>query len=175
MRALIGLMAALSAAAVLTACNGPVGSPSLSNTAPNAVRATAKAEFLYAPAGSDKIRAFAIDRATGAVGEVATSPYSCAAGRGKYPVGNIAVDPAARFLYCSSTKTDKIVGYTIDAATGALTRIAGSPFTDPNGAPTVLASLRMRRTCTSNMRRIKAKPMKSRGIRSTPLPARSLC
>jgi 6-phosphogluconolactonase len=111
----------------------------LSNTAPNAVRATAKAEFLYAPAASDKIQAFAIDRATGAVSEVAGSPFRCAAGRGKYPVGNIAVDPAARFVYCSSTKTDKIVGYTIETSTGALTPIAGSSFTDPNGAPTVLA------------------------------------
>jgi 6-phosphogluconolactonase (cycloisomerase 2 family) len=70
--------------------------------------------------GSDNVSAYAIDTATGALTEVAGSPFAAGVG----PTA-IAVDPSGRFAYVTNGGsfdfTDTISAFTIDATTGALT------------------------------------------------------
>ena len=50
----------------------------------------------------------------------------------------IAVDPAEKFLYSSDFNTNTVYGYSVDASSGNLTPVAGSPYTNPffgNGGP----------------------------------------
>ncbi|MCC7328402.1 MAG: beta-propeller fold lactonase family protein [Burkholderiales bacterium] len=52
---------------------------------------------------------------------------------GGEPADGMAIDPSGTFLYSVASADSGVTGFSIDAATGALTRIAGSPFaTAPN-------------------------------------------
>ncbi|MCC7041907.1 MAG: beta-propeller fold lactonase family protein, partial [Burkholderiales bacterium] len=90
--------------------------------------------FLYA-VGNDNSAAvaFTIDPTTGALTKLAGSPYPTAAN----PM-SLAVDPSGRFVYVatSANKTfaSTISAYAIDAATGALTPLPGSPYKVPDSA-----------------------------------------
>jgi hypothetical protein len=48
-----------------------------------------------------------------------------------YNTYQVTSDPAGNFLFLSSSGANDIFVYTIDASTGALTAVAGSPFTTP--------------------------------------------
>jgi 6-phosphogluconolactonase (cycloisomerase 2 family) len=41
---------------------------------------------------------------------------------------NLVVDPSGQFVYAANYNSGDISAYTVDAATGALTAVAGSPF-----------------------------------------------
>jgi 6-phosphogluconolactonase len=80
----------------------------------------------------DTVSIFTVSPKTGlfrANGFVSTGPQCGAADE--------AIDPFGRFLYISSTNNAgtaaAIVGFGVNATTGALTPIPGSPFTAPNG------------------------------------------
>ena len=77
--------------------------------------------------GSDDVSAYAIDARTGALAEVAGSPFAA----GTSPE-SISVDPSGKFAYVANFGSANVSGsvsaYTIDASTGALSEIAGSPF-----------------------------------------------
>ena len=86
--------------------------------------------------GSGNVSAYAIDASTGALTKVKGSPFSA----GPQPWG-IAVDPTGKFAYvtnvtmCSPSATGSVSAYAINASSGALTQVKGSPFN--RGASTV--------------------------------------
>jgi 6-phosphogluconolactonase len=85
-------------------------------------------EFLYIPGGDTTIQAFRIDRLTGALTATAGSPYTVPTANGKPTV--VVADPPGRFLFVGSKNTGEVWAYQIDATSGGLTLIAGSPFTE---------------------------------------------
>jgi len=90
-------------------------------------RAIVNKEFLYIPVGDTTIQAFKIDRSTGALAATAGSPYTIPSANGK--VKTVVADPQGRFLFVGSENTGEVWAYQIDATSGSLTLIAGSPFT----------------------------------------------
>jgi len=68
--------------------------------------------------------AYAVNAATGALTELAGSPYAAPNNAGN-PDG-IVVDPLDRFVYSANDVGNTVSGYTINAATGALTSV-GAP------------------------------------------------
>jgi 6-phosphogluconolactonase len=102
-------------------------------------------KFAYANATAYDIERYNVDQTTGAL----TASGNPAVG-GIF--GTLAIDPSGKFLYSANgglsflpdpAKTNNVSAFTINAATGALTEIAGSPFptgtgprrltTDPSG------------------------------------------
>src|SRR6266699_4986708 len=125
--AVTGALTPLATYATVTARNGPVSL--VVTRGKTAVKYTPK--FAYVAnninlAGS--VSAYTIDAATGALGPVAGSPFAA----GGDP-NSVAVDPSGKFAYVvNSTQATLPIGsvsaYIIDAASGALTPVAGSPF-----------------------------------------------
>jgi 6-phosphogluconolactonase (cycloisomerase 2 family) len=76
--------------------------------------------FLYV-AGGSAVEGFRIDPSTGALALISSFP----AGFGAH---SVAVDPTGKFAYVANL-SGSVSGYIIDATTGALTPVAGSPFT----------------------------------------------
>ena len=90
--------------------------------------------FVYVATGrsdSNDIAAFSIDSATGALSPLVASPLTAARAN---PVslaiagGAKAVEFSSQFVYVANFQSDNLSAYTIDAATGVLTAIPGSPF-----------------------------------------------
>ncbi len=88
--------------------------------------------FVYvANDNSNNVSAYAIDSDTGALTPVTGSPF--AAGQGS---ASVAIDPPGKFVYVGNEDDSPggdISGYKIDAATGALTPLNGSPFLPESG------------------------------------------
>lgn len=119
--------------ATLTACGGGGGGGDAGSTsggsasslgAPLSNNATA---FAYvANSASNSVSAYTINASTGALSEVADSPFTAGIG----PT-SVAVDPAGRFAYVangnSGNFTDTISVYTINPATGALSSVGATP------------------------------------------------
>jgi 6-phosphogluconolactonase (cycloisomerase 2 family) len=84
----------------------------------------------------NSISAYLIDSNSGALTAVSGSPFAA----GTNPVGT-AVDPTGRFLYVANNGSHNhgagplaganVSAYTINASTGALTAVSGSPFAGP--------------------------------------------
>ena len=120
--------------ATLAACGGGGGgdgsaaAPQPENLAAAAQPSGNVAGFAYvANQGSGNVSAYAIDTSTGALSEVAGSPF--AAGIGPE---SISVHPSGKFAYVANFGSANVSGsvsaYTIDASTGALSEVVGSPF-----------------------------------------------
>jgi len=90
--------------------------------------------FLYVVNSmSNDVSAYAIDRATGALTSLQSSPYPM--GVSYIGAFESEIDASGRFLYVGGERTGSIgsiFAFTIDATTGALTPVPGSPF-DPGG------------------------------------------
>ena len=119
------------------------GSPFAAGTSPSSVAVDPGGRFAYvANSGSNNISAYAIGASTGVLTEITGSPFTA----GGIPFSNpidIVVDPSGRFAYLTN---DSLVGdpggiwaYTINPSTGALTTIAGSPFTTYLDYPAAMA------------------------------------
>ena len=78
---------------------------------------------------SSNVSAYTIDSTTGAITEVAGSPFAAQ----NYP-HSVAVDPTGKFAYVVNLGNSNVSAYTIDASTGALTPVAGSPFAAGSGS-----------------------------------------
>jgi 6-phosphogluconolactonase (cycloisomerase 2 family) len=103
---------------------GACGGASTLTTCPNPP-CTVKppAEFLYATTVTGQILSLPVDSATGAVGTATSVPG---------PVTSLAIAAVgSHFVYASDFQHDLIYGYSINATTGALTPVAGSPFAQP--------------------------------------------
>jgi lactonase family protein with 7-bladed beta-propeller len=79
--------------------------------------------------GSDNhIYVFAIDQTTGAIAQVTSSPFAT-----KFIPASLTVHPSGKFVYTFdgtvSGTSPGTEGYIFDTTTGALTPVAGSPFT----------------------------------------------
>ena len=92
-------------------------------------------KFLYV-GGENSVYGYTIDDSTGALTSIAGSPFSgtpAPAG-----VAALRVHPSGNFLYVANTGGHNVLGYSINASSGALTQLSGSPFTIvANPAPTV--------------------------------------
>jgi 6-phosphogluconolactonase len=101
---------------------------------PYSVKADSSGPFIYAsnsypsyPTGS--VAGYAIDPVTGSLTAVPGSPFVA----GSVPVG-VTVDPGGRFVYTANQGSyltnfsGTVSAYTVDASTGVLTPVPGSPF-----------------------------------------------
>ncbi len=120
---------ALGIAMALGACSGSSGAQRLTPAGASldaAARAAgaARIEFAYvANFGSSSVSAYGIDAKSGALTQVAGSPFAAGSG----PVG-LAIDPKGKYAYVGNFFDGTVSGYSLNATTGALTSIAGSPF-----------------------------------------------
>jgi len=95
--------------------NGTVGNSPVTNVAV----ACKPQEFAYA-AGSNGIYGYSINFDTGALTQIAGSPFGASIGW-----GSVAVDPTGHYLFVAN---GNIAVYSINASTGILTAVSGSPF-----------------------------------------------
>jgi 6-phosphogluconolactonase (cycloisomerase 2 family) len=91
----------------------------------SALRFTANGKFAYSNTGAE----YSLNATTGALTLIATATT------GGEPF-DVAITPAATFVYIPNFKDGTISGYSIDQTSGALTEITGSPFTNGTTAPT---------------------------------------
>ena len=102
---------------------------------------------VYYPNGSTQqpalpqLAAFSIDPATGALSAVPGGPVSISANNS---VGSMSIDPSGKFLYASyedHNYHNEVAAFSIDATSGTLTAVPGSPFTVGASATTLLTSI----------------------------------
>ena len=84
-------------------------------------------KYVYVPTGNSSVEGFSIARTTGVLTAIPGSPFT-ATGSGGTTDG-AWTDPQGRFLFVGSEASGDIWVFQINAATGALTETAGSPFT----------------------------------------------
>ena len=89
--------------------------------------------LLVCDSTGSQIRVFSITAATGAVTEVAGSPFAIGGQGG----GSLAFSPDDDYVYAAYS--NGVAGFQLDASTGALTPLAGSPFSD-GSSPNAVAS-----------------------------------
>jgi 6-phosphogluconolactonase (cycloisomerase 2 family) len=78
-------------------------------------------KFLLVSTSGNEISSYAITPASGALSAVST------VGTGTFPV-NVVINPQGTFAYVANANSADISVYAINATTGALTQVAGSPF-----------------------------------------------
>jgi 6-phosphogluconolactonase len=107
------------------------GSPFAAGVGPVSVAVDPSGKFVYvADTSHATVSAFIINAATGMLTAVAGSPFAA----GHSGPRAVAVDPSGKFVYVANRSTsDKptdgcVSAFTINASTGALTAVAGSPF-----------------------------------------------
>ncbi len=107
------------------------GSPFASPEKPEVLTAHPTADFLYASGASGKVLAFKIDPISGAASLV----FSIDTG-GIIPYG-AGITPDGQYYYQDSDADEQVEGFSINAMTGALTAVPGSPFQLPGslGSP----------------------------------------
>lgn len=66
-------------------------------------------------------------------GSIVNQSYLSISSFAYYNTGPIAIDPSGRFAYTSSYNTINVLGFDINQSTGALTSLAGSPFSVGGG------------------------------------------
>lgn len=119
------------------------GSPFATGNGPYAITVDPTGRFAYVAnqtSGSvtDTISAYTIDPTTGALSELASSPYTTL----KAPSA-LAVDPTGRFLYAANAALSggayHVSAYAIDSTTGGLTELTNSPYSTVSGSPTSVA------------------------------------
>jgi 6-phosphogluconolactonase (cycloisomerase 2 family) len=91
--------------------------------------------YLYAAnEGSDNVSAYTVNSSSGALTAVTGSPFATGSG----PIGVSCVQKGREgpYLYATNSGSNNVSGYSIDASSGALTQVKGSPFsaaTEPYG------------------------------------------
>jgi 6-phosphogluconolactonase len=106
--------------------SGTIGTADISNVI---VSCTLPGNFAYvANEGSNTISAYAIDASTGALTEIAGSPF---AATGTGPIA-VAVDPDGTYLYVANNASNTVSVYSIDSSSGALSAV-GEPVGSGNG------------------------------------------
>ncbi|HEX6766237.1 MAG TPA: beta-propeller fold lactonase family protein, partial [Polyangiaceae bacterium] len=114
---------------------GPAGALSELESSPFGETLVRSGALVFAPNGAflyasgQGLSAFAIDGASGALDAVDGSPFTTDLGSDFF-AANIAIDPRGEFLYTTAfTTTRHVSGFSIDAVSGALERVPGSPLT----------------------------------------------
>jgi len=108
------------------------GSPFAGGTSPRGITVDCCGRFVYtADRGGNSVSGYVINAGTGVLTPIAGSPFALGQSEEEnYGPQQVTVSPTGRFLYVSNHLTGDISGFTVAAATGALTLISGSPFTD---------------------------------------------
>jgi 6-phosphogluconolactonase len=110
------------------ALTGATGASGLDS--PGSVTVDPSGQFAYVAnfSSNGTVSAFTVDQTTGALTPVPGSPFS--AGRWPY---SVTVDPTGQFVYTANythlSDGGNVAAFTIDRTTGALTPVAGAPFT----------------------------------------------
>ncbi len=105
------------------------GEPFPAGTQPVAVPTDPKANCLYvANQSHDDVGGYAINPTSGALTPVPGSPFPSGSVSGSPFPTWVTVDPSGRFVYMTVGGSNTVSGYRINALNGALTPIAGSPF-----------------------------------------------
>jgi 6-phosphogluconolactonase (cycloisomerase 2 family) len=81
-------------------------------------------KYLYADGALNQIAGFCINRTSGALTELSSSPY-----RVTKAGFSMAIDPSGQFLYFAGSTGNVIHAFSINVLNGALTAISGSPYT----------------------------------------------
>jgi 6-phosphogluconolactonase (cycloisomerase 2 family) len=109
------------------------GSPFQAGNDTRAVVVDPTGKFLYAAnATSNDVSAYTINATTGVLTQIAGSPFALPPLAGVPQ--SITVDPATKFVFVGSSASANVSAFTINATTGALTAVAGSPFANPGGS-----------------------------------------
>lgn len=108
------------------------GSPFATGKFPTGVAITPNGEYAYVPAWqSHAVFAYTIDSGTGALEKVKGSPFA-GGGGGDHSSCGIAIDPTGQYSYILHNNNFRLknsaFGYRIDATSGSLTPVPGSPF-----------------------------------------------
>jgi 6-phosphogluconolactonase (cycloisomerase 2 family) len=101
---------------------------------PRSISVDPAGQFAYVTNyGSNDVSAYRIEAGSGAL-----TPIGEAVAAGINP-RSVSVDPSGRFAYVaiSGSNTDNVLAYRIDAASGALSAVPGSPFTAGTGPSAV--------------------------------------
>jgi 6-phosphogluconolactonase (cycloisomerase 2 family) len=122
------------------------GSPFALNGAPSSVSVDPSGKFLFACSGTtDLVYGMSIDQTTGALTPLA-SGARLVTGDGPIAVGlrsdfstSVPNTYASKRLYVPNTADQTITGYSADSTTGALSLMAGSPFTATGSGLTSVA------------------------------------
>lgn len=103
-----------------------------------------KGRFAYAANGhggatnQGSVSAFRIDASSGALTEIAGSPYTV-----NYGPSAIASDPSGAYIYVTcvgaTSGISQVCAFRVDQSTGALTAMTGSPFAVPGHGPRAIA------------------------------------
>ncbi len=113
------------------------GNPFATGAGSNPIHVTFEplGRFAYAVhiGGAPSLLAYTINGTTGALSEVAGSPFAVATFPNS-PGLHVSFDPLGRFAYVVSDNapnhsTNTVAAYALNASTGALSEVAGSPFT----------------------------------------------
>ncbi|HET8696908.1 MAG TPA: beta-propeller fold lactonase family protein [Gammaproteobacteria bacterium] len=133
----LGNVAALRVDAGTGTLVAVLGSPFATGAGPSSIVATPLGTFVYVLSqASGQISGFAVDAASGVLTPVPGSPFAATGGNAS--AGRLLIDPSGRFLYAQQNGSSLLFGHAIDASTGALTAIPGSPFTVPTGTATLV-------------------------------------
>jgi len=96
---------------------------------PRGVAVDPSGKYLYvANELSDNVSGFTIDSTTGALTLMADSPFASTSMNGSTGPRGVAVDPSDKYVYVTNHTSDDVSGYSINATTGELTPLSGSPF-----------------------------------------------
>ncbi len=97
-------------------------------------------KFLYSYGINGAVYAFSIQAGTGQLTEIAGSPFAAATSGSMFsdPSDRIAISQDDRYLYLATGSG--IFAYSINASTGALTTVSGSPFGASAGAGLALVA-----------------------------------
>jgi 6-phosphogluconolactonase (cycloisomerase 2 family)/PKD repeat protein len=107
-------------------------------TAPDGLAMTPDGRFLYvADAATGKISAYSVSSVTGDLTELTPDSTFDAGTTTSAPAG-LTMAASGAYLYAALRGDDKVAGWSIDGATGALTPLAGSPY-DAGDGPTGIA------------------------------------
>jgi 6-phosphogluconolactonase (cycloisomerase 2 family)/fibronectin type 3 domain-containing protein len=107
-------------------------SPFQTGTSPYVMATDPAAPFAYVANNLDNtISAYTIDTTTGALNSISGSPF--ATGAGTNNPRSVTVDPLGQFLYTANqnggaNQTGTVSAFSINATTGALSAVTGSPF-----------------------------------------------
>jgi len=120
-----------------------MGSPFPIATAGTAPAVDPTGKFVFVPEAT--VAAMSVNQSTGALTNVPGSPFDNGPFRnGGAPVCDATTDPSGKFLLLADCENSAITVFTMDATTGALTNVSGSPFqvaAKPigGGSPSVVA------------------------------------
>jgi 6-phosphogluconolactonase len=106
------------------------GSPMATGANAESAAVDPAGKFLLVSTAANELTSYAITPASGALTAIAT------VGTGTFPL-SVVIDPSGAFAYVANENSADVSVYALDAATGALTQVGGSPFAAGAGARSI--------------------------------------